>query len=77
MVNPAEDQGLAPQLDLLIDAPTIADRVRALAAQISADYAGGGRLHLIAVLKGSWMFLADLTRALHPGRLAVTRAAGR
>ncbi len=41
----------------------IASRVKELAAQISADYRGRP-LHLIGMLKGAWVFLADLVRHL-------------
>lgn len=51
------------KLELLLDAAKIQARVRELAAQISADYRGR-RVHLIGVLKGSWIFLADLIRHL-------------
>jgi hypoxanthine phosphoribosyltransferase len=37
--------------------------VRELGAQISADYRGRP-LHLVGILKGSWVFLADLIRYL-------------
>jgi len=39
----------------------IARRVRELADQLSADYAGR-ELLVIGILKGSWVFLADLVR---------------
>ena len=52
------------QPPVLISAERIADRVRELAAEISADYADKGDLVLIGVLKGSFVFLADLARAL-------------
>ena len=42
----------------------IADRVRELAAQVDADYAGREIL-LVGVLKGAVMFMADFARALH------------
>jgi hypoxanthine phosphoribosyltransferase len=51
------------KLELLLSAEKIQARVKELAAQISADYAGR-RVHLIGVLKGSWIFLADLIRHL-------------
>lgn len=47
---------------ILISAERIGQRVRELAAQIEADY-GGAPLYLVAILKGSFMFLADLARA--------------
>jgi hypoxanthine phosphoribosyltransferase len=49
---------------ILLDEETIATRVRELAAQISADYADDDDLILIGVLKGSFIFLADLARRL-------------
>ena len=39
------------------------DRVRALGRQITADYAGREPL-LVSVLRGSYIFMADLTRAI-------------
>jgi hypoxanthine phosphoribosyltransferase len=57
--------GLHPDIDrVLIDADTIQQRVRELAAQIDRDYAGAPRLLLVGVLKGAFIFLADLCRAL-------------
>jgi hypoxanthine phosphoribosyltransferase len=49
---------------VLLDEETIATRVRELAAQISTDYANVDDLMLIGVLKGSFIFLADLARCL-------------
>ncbi len=51
------------QLTLLFSREAIAARVRELAAQISRDYAGRG-LVLVGVLKGAFVFLADLMRQL-------------
>jgi hypoxanthine phosphoribosyltransferase len=48
---------------VLITSEQIQSRVRELAGQIEADYPDGP-LYLIAILKGSFMFLADLVRAL-------------
>lgn len=50
-------------LEVLLDAATIARRVRELGAQISADYRGRP-LRLVGILKGAWVFLADLIRHL-------------
>jgi hypoxanthine phosphoribosyltransferase len=50
-------------LDILLDKEAIARRVRELGAQISADYRGRP-LRLVGVLKGAWVFLADLVRCL-------------
>lgn len=51
------------ELDVLIDADTLAARIRELGAQISRDYEGSD-LVVVAVLKGSFIFLADLVRAM-------------
>ena len=50
-------------LEILLDAETLARRVRELAAQISADYRRQP-LRLVGILKGAWVFLADLVRQL-------------
>ncbi len=50
----------------LISASEIAKRVEELGAEITADYASyGGDVVLLGVLKGSFIFLADLCRAIH------------
>lgn len=49
---------------VLIGEAEIARRVDELATQISEDYAERGPLVLIGVLKGSFIFLADLSRRL-------------
>jgi hypoxanthine phosphoribosyltransferase len=49
-------------MQTLISADDIQQRVRALALEIRRDHPGG--VHLICVLKGAFMFLADLARAL-------------
>jgi len=48
----------------LISEAAIQKRVTELAEQISADYADRGDVVLIGVLKGSFIFLADLSRQL-------------
>jgi hypoxanthine phosphoribosyltransferase len=48
----------------LITRREIETRVRELAARIDADYAGVDELVLVGVLKGSFVFLADLARRL-------------
>jgi hypoxanthine phosphoribosyltransferase len=52
--------GLRP----LIPVEQIDKRLAELAAQIDRDYSDVGRLVLIGVLKGSFIFLADLARRL-------------
>jgi len=49
--------------EVLLDEETIRTEVRRLGAEISADYADKS-LHLVGVLKGAAVFLADLLRAL-------------
>jgi hypoxanthine phosphoribosyltransferase len=53
----------ASRVECLIPVEQIADRVRQLATQISADYADKP-LVIIGVLKGAWVFMADLVRQL-------------
>jgi hypoxanthine phosphoribosyltransferase len=48
----------------LIPEPAIRTRVRELAARIDDDYADTDLLVLVGVLKGSFIFLADLARLL-------------
>jgi hypoxanthine phosphoribosyltransferase len=49
---------------VLISEEEIQTRVQELAEQISADYADSHDLVLVGVLKGSFIFLADLSRRL-------------
>jgi hypoxanthine phosphoribosyltransferase len=49
---------------ILLSQSQIQDRVRALAAEIHRDHPYG--VHLVCVLKGAFIFLSDLVRAL-PG----------
>ena len=49
---------------VLISEEQIRERVGELAAQISADYADATELVMVGVLKGAFIFLADLSRAL-------------
>lgn len=51
------------QPEVLFDAETIATRVRALGAAITEHYQGG-ELVLVVVLKGSFVFAADLARSI-------------
>jgi len=50
-------------MEIFISQDELASIVQDLAAQISRDYAGK-RLLLVCVLKGAFVFLADLVRAL-------------
>ena len=58
--------------DVLFTADTIAQRVRELASTIAKDYASDDTIHLVATLRGCFIFLADLTRALSGRRGGVT-----
>ena len=49
-------------MNILIPADDIQLRVRSLAEEIRRDHPGG--VHLVCVLKGAFMFLADLAREL-------------
>ena len=49
---------------VLISEEEIQTRVNELAAEISADYADAGDLVMVGVLKGAFVFLADLSRRL-------------
>lgn len=55
-------------MQTLISADEIQARVRSLAGEIRRDHAGD--LHLVCVLKGAFMFMADLIRAL-PGDTSI------
>jgi len=55
-------------MTILIPAEDIQRRVREMAADIHRDHPGG--VHLIAVLKGAFVFLSDLARAI-PGRCSL------
>lgn len=50
---------------VLISSDQIADRVAEMGRRISDDYRGRN-ITMIAILKGSFMFLADLVRAIDP-----------
>lgn len=55
-------------MQILISADSIQQRVRAMAHEIERDHPDG--VHLIAVLKGAFVFLSDLARAM-PGRCSL------
>jgi hypoxanthine phosphoribosyltransferase len=58
MVTPTDGVG-----EVILDADAIRAEVARLGAQITADYAGR-RPHLVGVLKGAAVFVADLLRAI-------------
>ena len=51
--------------NVLISALDIQQRVKELADEIQRDYPADEQLHLISVLKGGFIFLGDLVRAMH------------
>jgi hypoxanthine phosphoribosyltransferase len=51
---------------VLIPADKIAARIRELAKEIDAAYAPESRVHMVCVLKGGFIFLADLVRHMSP-----------
>ena len=65
----ASDQGASLSADgysvgrLLISEDDLQTRIRALGEEITADYAGRAPL-LVGVLKGAFMFMSDLSRAI-------------
>lgn len=50
--------------NILLSAQDIQQRVRELAEEIQRDYAEDAQLHLVSVLKGGFIFLGDLVRAM-------------
>jgi hypoxanthine phosphoribosyltransferase len=51
-------------IDQMISAKAIAARVEALATQITAHYAGCDKLVVVGLLRGSFVFIADLVREI-------------
>jgi hypoxanthine phosphoribosyltransferase len=49
---------------IIISEQEIQNRVEELAHQISLDYANKGKVYIIGILKGAFIFLADLCRKL-------------
>ena|SRR6266567_1509225 len=52
---------------VLISQQEIQQRIKTLAADIERDYPEGAEIHLVGVLKGGFMFMADLVRAMATG----------
>ena len=48
----------------LISEQEIQNRIRALSVEIERDYPPQDGIHLVAILKGGFMFMADLVRAM-------------
>ena len=53
-----------PTTKVLISEDDIRGRIVTLAAEIERDYPQGEGIHLVAILKGGFMFMADLVRAM-------------
>jgi hypoxanthine phosphoribosyltransferase len=53
-----------PTTKILLSQSDIQQRIQTLAAEIERDYPAGEEIHLVAVLKGGFMFMADLVRAM-------------
>ena len=51
-------------MNVLLEADQIQRRITELAAQIEADYPADEEVHLVGVLKGGFVFMADLVRAM-------------
>ena len=50
--------------NVLLSESQIKTRIASLAAEIEGDYPSSEEIHLVAVLKGGFMFMADLVRAM-------------
>lgn len=57
---------MVTQMDVLLEADAIQGRIRELATEIESQYPAGEEIHLVCVLKGGFMFMADLVRAMSP-----------
>jgi hypoxanthine phosphoribosyltransferase len=53
-----------PTSTVLISQTDIHQRIVTLAAEIERDYPADEAVHLVAILKGGFMFMADLVRAM-------------
>lgn len=59
-----------PSFRVLLSAEQIQKRIAEMGAEIDRDYPGGEPIYLIAVLKGAFIFMADLSRAMKtPARI--------
>jgi hypoxanthine phosphoribosyltransferase len=59
-----------PSFRVLVSAEQIQQRIAEMGAEIDRDYPGGEPVYLIAVLKGAFIFMADLSRAMKtPARI--------
>jgi hypoxanthine phosphoribosyltransferase len=53
-------------MNVLLRTEAIQSRVTQLAAEIECDYPEGEEIHLVGVLKGGFVFMSDLIRAMTP-----------
>jgi hypoxanthine phosphoribosyltransferase len=53
-------------MNVLVRGEAIQARVTQLAVEIERDYPDGEEIHLVGVLKGGFVFMADLIRAMTP-----------
>ena len=53
-------------MNVLLRGDAIQSRVSELAAEIERDYPEGDEIHLVCVLKGGFVFMSDLIRAMTP-----------
>lgn len=53
-----------PELEVMLSTEQIAQRVHEMGDEISRDYAGADGVTVVGVLKGSFIFMADLVRAV-------------
>jgi hypoxanthine phosphoribosyltransferase len=51
-------------VEILITSDQIQSRIREMGAEIERDYPAGEGIHLVGVLKGGFMFMADLVRTM-------------
>ncbi|MFD1343430.1 hypoxanthine phosphoribosyltransferase [Litorisediminicola beolgyonensis] len=52
-------------IDEMISAKAIAARIEALASEIAAEFSDTNKLVVVGLLRGSFVFIADLVRELH------------
>jgi hypoxanthine phosphoribosyltransferase len=51
-------------MNVMFDAERLQARIAQLAAEIESDYPAEDEIHLVGVLKGGFVFMADLVRAM-------------
>ena len=63
-------------MEVLLDREVIESRVRELAGEIERDHPGDEEVHLVCVLKGAFVFLSDLVRAIRESTQQSANQAG-